>query len=120
MICKTFSRIPIPAKLMGKAEIVSFNRHDGKKINQRHADAQRIRGKQESRKGRKMCDDRRTKRNERCPPMMRIEMIGREDLNQFIASRKMGGKMEQFESTDDERRNQEGNRRAQKNEQQPE
>ena len=53
--------------------------------------------------------------------MTRIQMIGREDLNQFIASRKMGGKKtEQFESTDDERRNQKGNRRAQKNEQQPE
>src|SRR6516164_10631791 len=47
-------------------------------------------------------------------------MIGREDLNQFIASRKMCGEiMEQFESTDDERRNQEGDRCAQEKEQQP-
>src|SRR6516225_11028898 len=47
-------------------------------------------------------------------------MIGREDLNQFIASRKMCWKiMEQFESTDDKRRNQEGYRCAQKKEQQP-
>src|SRR5262249_30942550 len=67
----------------------SFNRHDGKKINQRHSDTQRIRRKQESRKRRKTRYDRHPKRNEGCPPMMRIQMIGREDLNQFIASRKM-------------------------------
>src|SRR6185503_7251260 len=96
----------------------SFDRHDGKKINQRHADTQRIRGKQERCKRCKMCYDRRAKRNEGCAPMMRIQMIGRENLNQFIASGKMRGKKtEQLESTDDKRRNQEGNRRAQKNKQ---
>src|SRR4030095_5088350 len=68
-----------------------------------------------------MRHDGRTKRNQGCPPVTRIQMIGREDLNQFIASRKMCREiMEQFESTDDERRNQEGNRCAQEKEQQPE
>ena len=57
-----------------------------------------------------MGHDRNAKRNEGCSPMMRVQMIGRENLDQFLASRKMGGKKpEQFESTDDERRKQEGN-----------
>ena len=48
--------------------------------------------------------------------MTRIQIIAAKDLNQFIASRKMGGKIiEQFESTDDERRNKKSNRRAEKN-----
>src|SRR5438552_3144513 len=99
----------------------SFHRHDGKKINQRHPHAQSISGKEESGEGCKMRHDRRPKRDEGCPPMMRVEVISREDLKQFVTTRKAcREKMEQFESTDDERRNQESNRRAQKNEQQPE
>src|SRR6516164_6775742 len=48
-------------------------------------------------------------------------MISRKNLNQFVASGKMcRKKTEQFESTDHERRNQESNRRAKKNKQQPE
>src|SRR4029077_13480883 len=46
----------------------SFNWHDGKEINQRYPDAQRIRGKQKSSKRCKMCHDRHTKRNEGCAP----------------------------------------------------
>src|SRR5262249_34511512 len=80
----------------------SFDRHDGEKVNQWHPDAQRVGGKQESCKGCKMRHDRRTERNERCVPMMRIQMIGRENLNQLIAPRKMRGKKtEQLESTND-------------------
>src|SRR5262249_17276234 len=99
----------------------SFNWHNGKKINQWHADTQSVRGKQERCKSCKMRYDRRAERNEGCPPVMRIQMIGCEDLDQFIASRKMSRKKaEEFESTYDERRNQEGNRCAKKGEQQPE
>ena len=99
----------------------SFDWHNGKKINQRYADTERVRRKQECCKRCKMGYDRRAKRNEGCAPMMRIQMIGRENLNQLVASRKMGGKKpEQLESTDDKSRNQKGNRRAQKNQQEPE
>src|SRR5207247_5425559 len=80
----------------------SFNGHDGKKINQRHPHAQRIRGKQKSGKRCKMRQNRRTKRHKGCAPMMRVKMIRREDLNQFVAARKMcRQKVEKFESTDD-------------------
>src|SRR4051812_16684238 len=77
----------------GQSRDRSFNRHDGKKINQRHSHTKRIRGKQESCKRCKMCHDRHAKRNERCPPMTCIQMIGCEDLNQFVASRKMSRKI---------------------------
>src|SRR6476620_5115135 len=52
----------------------SFNWHNGKKINQRYANTQRICGKQERRKCCKMRYDRRAERNQGCPPMMRIQM----------------------------------------------
>src|SRR6478752_4855592 len=49
----------------GQSRDRSFNRHDGKKINQRHPHTKRIRGKQESCKCCKMCEDPHAKRNER-------------------------------------------------------
>src|SRR5262245_19437822 len=98
----------------------SFNGHDGKKINQRHSHAQPIRGKQESGKRRQVRYDRGPKRHEGCPPMMRVELIRREDLNQSVAAGKMRRqRVEKPESTNDERSKQEGNGRAQKHKQEP-
>ena len=53
--------------------------------------------------------------------MMRVQMIRREDFNQFVPTGKVcRQKVEQLETADDEGCKQEGNGRAQKGEQEPE
>src|ERR1700751_2050954 len=94
---QNFFTKPDPGETDRQSRDRSFDRHDGEKIDYRHPDTQCVRGEQESCKCCKMRQDGRTKRNEGCSPMTRIKMIGCEDLNQFVASRKMCGKiMEQF------------------------
>ena len=88
MICRIFSRSPIPAKLIGSAEIVRSTGITAKKSTPARR-AQRVSGTEKRRKRGKMCDDRCAERDERGTPVMRVKMIGGRDFDQFVAAGKL-------------------------------
>ena len=89
MICKTFSRSPIPAKLMGNAEMVRSTGITAKKLTHWHRRAQCVSRTEKSRERGHVRYERRTKRDERRAPMMRVKMIGGGNFDQFVAAREL-------------------------------
>src|SRR5262249_12706412 len=105
----------------GQCGDCAFHRHHSKKVDHWHGRAQRVsRTKKRSERG-KVRDERCTKRDKRRAPMMRVEMIGCGNLNEFVATRELlGQRMEQVKSADYKSGHQRQDRCAEEKEQDPE
>src|ERR1051326_486004 len=120
MVCKTFSRSPTPAKLIGSADIVRSIGITAKKIGEGNISPKRERRAQESGEGSEMRDQRSSKCHRRSDPMPGVKMISGRDLDQFLASWKfVREEMKQIESANNKTRSKACNRGAEKDKQDP-